>query len=892
MTSKFVIQKSFLFFLLCLPLLLLLLLPDGVMAHESWVLTPDEIAEANARPKPEIFTTFNAVNVSMLVLTILFLVGWILLNYTGARELFPDLQMRLASYGGYTSLALRIALFIMLGMGAFGLGPRHGTEYLEAPVLAAPDLELRLLEGNWDWIAWIEGLIAFLLLFGIYVRVVAVVLLGTGILGLFIFGYDMVAYIGLVGGSAVYLIMQGGGSYEVPMPPIPGTAKITAWLASQPRERAQWLLRMLAGLNLAYLGFEYKWRQPNQMLAIIVGHDVPTFGLEPATFVLVMALVETFSGLLIMAGVLMRPLSGVLFFAFVFFSAILQESVFAHIIFYGLLVAFITNGAGRWRRPVATDKAGEIVILGGGFAGVHCAIKLERLLGQFTNVKVTLVHRESYFLFSSLLAEVVGGTVQPGNIVNPIRRICPRTRFLQGEVASIDYQAQKVQVKLVSEETHSVEYDQLVIAQDMEANFPGVPGLLEHALHMMTVGDGLFLRQRLLECLEQAGTIKDAKRRQALLTFCVVGGGLRGSSTAAEIRELFDSALISYPGIRRDESKTFLFEQENEIIPRFDPAMGAAARRRLNKAGVEVFTRTSVAAVTPEGVVLSSGKRIPCLTVVGTLLGRPKVVSSLPGAQPDGRIPVNEFLQMRGVNNILVAGDCAGLSRKFPFLAVREIRMGRRAAYNALAGIQGFKLLRWADKKPLVYLAALGRNATVGRFFGILLGGLPAWLVSRFLCLITLPGLERNLRIVIDWVLDVPFRNDIVVLATQRTLKLSQAHYEVGDEIFRQGEKADCAYVLLSGEVEVLKQVNGGLEQVAKLNPGDCFGEIALLCDIPRTATVKCLTPVDVTVLPRDQFMTLAKGYRDLGNALKSRVGERIKAPGSSTARQTSSEWL
>jgi len=116
--------------------------PAGVLAHEAWVLTPEQMSEWNAKPMPEVFTTVNAVNVSMYVFTILFLVGWIALNYTGARELFPDLQVRLASYAGYAALALRIALFVLLGMAGTGLGPRHGTALMEAPTLAAPDLDL------------------------------------------------------------------------------------------------------------------------------------------------------------------------------------------------------------------------------------------------------------------------------------------------------------------------------------------------------------------------------------------------------------------------------------------------------------------------------------------------------------------------------------------------------------------------------------------------------------------------------------------------------------------------------------------------------------------------------------------------------------------------------
>ncbi|MEW6683721.1 MAG: FAD-dependent oxidoreductase [Nitrospirota bacterium] len=854
----------------------LLAIPVAATAHESWVLTPQEMAEWNAKPPPEIFTQLSATNIAMFTFTALFLVGWILLNYTGARELFPDLQVRLASYGGYTSLALRIALFVMLGMGAFGLGPRHGTGLLEAPTLAAPDLELRLLGPNFGWIAWIEAAIAFSMLLGVYVRAAAAALLVLGLLGLGYFGQEMLAYIGLVGGAAVYLLLQGAGSYAIPMPSIPGTTKIAAWLADQPRGRAQWLLRMMAGINLAYLGWEYKYHQPNLMMGIIELHHVPTLGLDPGTFVLWMALVETLAGLLIMAGVLMRPLSVVLFCAFVFFSAILGESVFAHIIFYGLLVSFITNGAGRWRRPVATDKPARVVILGGGFAGVHCAMRLERLLGEFTNVTLTLVHRESYFLFQPLLPEVVGGAVQAGNIVNPIRRLCPRSRFLQGEVVAIDHSGKAVRVTLVSGEPVALNYDQLIVALDAEANFAGIPGLLEHALPMMTIGDGLFLRQQVLERLEQAETIEDPAKRRALLVFGVVGGGLRGSATAAEIRELINCALVSYPRIDRREPRVLLFEASERLIPQFDAAIGAAAQRRLEKIGVEVFTGTKVTAVTPEEVVVASGRRIPCRLVVGALTTRPRVVVALPGASPDGRVPVDEFLRGRDLRDVTVIGECARTPQPAPFLARREIRMGRLAAYNALATLRGYPLFRWSERRPLLYAAALGRYATVGRFLGLRLAGLPAWFLSRLLCLLTLPGLERNVRVLLDWILDIPFRNDIVVLAPQRTQKLSRAHYEVGDEIVREGERGDCAYLLVAGEVEVLRQTNGRPEHIAKLQSGDCFGEIALLADTPRTATVKCLTPVDVVVLPRDQFLTLAEGYRDLGSALKARMAGRI----------------
>ena len=128
---------------------------------------------------------------------------------------------------------------------------------------------------------------------------------------------------------------------------------------------------------------------------------------------------------------------------------------------------------------MAVDKPGRIVIAGASFAGVHCAMKLERLLGEYTNTTVTLIHNDSYFLFQPLVPEVVGGRVQPGSIVNSIRRLCPRTRLLQGEITAIDHGARQVRLTLPSGQDLAIDYDELVIALDPEADFSSAPGLLE-----------------------------------------------------------------------------------------------------------------------------------------------------------------------------------------------------------------------------------------------------------------------------------------------------------------------------------------------------------------------------------------------------------------------------
>ncbi|MEX2650462.1 MAG: FAD-dependent oxidoreductase [Alphaproteobacteria bacterium] len=853
------------------------LLVAPAWAHEVWVLTSEQVAAWDARPLPELFTGVTSVNIMLYVFTAVFMVAWVLLGFTGARELFPDLQVRLASRGEWVPLALRAALAIMLGLAAFGAAPRVGTPYFSTATLAAPDLDLAPLGPTWAWIGWAEAVAACAFLFGIYVRAAAALTLVLGIVGVALFGYEMLAYVGLVAAAAVYLLLQGPGSLYLAIPTLPWFGRISAWLAGQPRARAQFLLRMLAGANLLYLGIEYKFLHANLSIAVLVLHDIPTLGLGPEAFVLCMALVETLAGALVLAGILMRPLAIFLFFCFLFFSLLLGESVFSHAIFYGLLFGMFINGAGRWPAPVARDKPGTIVILGGGFAGVHCAIRLERLLDPYTNVRVTLVNKDGSFLFDPLLAEVVGGTVQPGNVVNPIRRFLPRTRFVAGHVIEVDARENRVRVRRDPDEEFTIGYDQLVLALDHEPDFGGVPGLAEHALPVASIGDALYLRQRVIELLDRAEAEADAETRRALASFVVIGGGEAGCAIAAELRGLLDSALVSYPGLARADTHVVLVERSEDLLPHLPAKLRRAARRRLERCAVEVVLAKVVAALTPDEVVLADGRRIASHTAIATMFGPPRVVASLSNAKSGGRVDVDPWLRLRRIPpNITAVGSVVSAPGPVGLSMWRDIRMGRCAAFNVLAAIQGFAPRRWSEPRQVLALAALGRRASVGRLFGLVFGGVPAWLLARGLCVLTLPGLERNLRIVIDWLLDLPFRNDIAVLAPQRTSKITAAHFEAGDEIIREGEAGNCAYVLRAGIVEIVARRGAASVALARLGPGECFGEMALLTNAPRTATARCATPVDVLVLPRDQFLLLAEGYRDLGAALRARMQDRL----------------
>ena len=512
-------------------------------------MTPAEMLEWNSKPKPELFTQWSATNIMLLGGAFLFAVGWVRLGFTGAREMFPDLQARLASYGEYSAVILRFTLAWALLTAAFALETRVGNSLFQSPTLLAPDLELRLLRPDWMWLREAEILLGLMFLFGLYVRLAAAILLGVSVLALFLFGWDMVTYLTAVWGVGVYLLLQGPGSRYLPLPMPRVLQSLVDALAAVPRQRAQFLLRILAGLNFLYLGINFKVLQPNLTLGIIETYQVPILSPAPEFFVLLMAVVETSAGIFLLLGILMRPMSIFLLCAFIFFASFLEESFTAHMMFYGVMLTFIFNSAGHWRRSEATDKSARIVILGGGFSAIRAAMKLEKLRGAYSNVKVTLVSPSSEFLFGPMLPEVVGGSVQPANIVNPIRRILPATQVLEGRVEELDEDTSSLRVKRPDGGHMTLGYDELILAQQSEPDFNDVSGLAQHGHPIDGIGDALYLRQWVLKKLAQAEHFAPGDDRKGLLGFAVLGDGERACGTVMEISRLLNAAKSAYPGI-------------------------------------------------------------------------------------------------------------------------------------------------------------------------------------------------------------------------------------------------------------------------------------------------------------------------------------------------------
>ncbi len=852
--------------------LVLLLIPTAeLFAHERWILTPEQIQEWNAKPTPALWSSPSFMNVAMISAFVVFTIGWIRLGFTGARELFPDLQAKLGSFGYLVAPVLRFCLAWVLISSAFGLEPRYGVERLTSPTLFAPDLDLRAIAPGMLGLRWLEFVLGLGFLLGLYVRICAAGLLLLVAMGTVLFQSSIFAYAGALSGTAIYLLMQGPGSLFLPLPTHPAFQPLQADLAGVPRQRAQAIMRVLTGINIFYLAVAFKVLQPNLPIAILTIHDIRLLGMGPETSTLLMTLVEFTSGILIIAGILLRPLSLFFLGAFLLFAALLPESWMAHALFYGVMLSFLFNGAGHFAMPEAKDKTANIVIIGGTVAAIHAAMKIERLIGQYTNVRLTLIHDQPNVLFYPLLPEVIGGTMQPGNAVNPIRRVLPQTRVILGEVTDIDSQSRVVKVHRADEKPLEIHYDELVLALFLVPNLNRLPGLMAHATPINSVGDALHIRKQIMDRVEQAELDDSPEHRERALTFAVIGSGQRACATAVEISAMLETAKTSYPVLREHGWQVHLYEDTHVPFSDFEADIKPRVNGELARAGVKLFRDREVVAVTPDSLVFADGQRQAVSLVVNSCF-------MLPKARIDGQaftwpLATETDLRFKERPHIWVTAATQSVEAGQPrrYLTLSDwMDLGRAAGQNAWAASQAFDTQAFCFRKRWVLPFNMGRRS-ICRVAGLLVSGLPAWFLSRMSNLATMPGLERNLRILIDWTLDVPFRADIAVLAPDATNKLQRLHLEEGDVVIRQGDPGDMAYIIQSGRVEVLK--NG--KRVGELGGGDFFGEIALVSDIKRTATVRCTAPCELTVLSRDDFQSLLAGSSVVARAIQQQIEQR-----------------
>jgi NADH dehydrogenase len=400
----------------------------------------------------------------------------------------------------------------------------------------------------------------------------------------------------------------------------------------------------------------------------------------------------------------------------------------------------------------------RVVIVGGGFAGLHLMRRLERIL-RTGEADVTVVDRQNYHLFTPLLYQVATGELPPHAVAYPLRDATAHAgyRFVQGEVDRVDLKARTVHAA-----DGDIPYDHLVIAVGSVTNDYGIPGVRDHAISVKWLSDGEALKRHILDTFEDAATIADPTRRREALTFIIVGAGPVGVELASSLRDLMDHTLRRiYPSIDFNRDVTIhLLDTADRVIPQMDARLSRIAMRRLERQRINVLLGTPVSEIAEGCVRTKEGAELRGRTVIwsGGVKVNPLVARlALPKAK-DGRLIVDATFRADGRDDVLALGDAAYLEdkgRPLPQLAQVAVLEAPAAARTVAA------LVRGEAPKPFAYkrkgdLIALGRTqagAEIAGFGGIVLSGLPAWTVWRVNYLMQLLGVRNRGTLLVEWLL-------------------------------------------------------------------------------------------------------------------------------------------
>ncbi len=381
----------------------------------------------------------------------------------------------------------------------------------------------------------------------------------------------------------------------------------------------------------------------------------------------------------------------------------------------------------------------HVVIIGGGFGGMYAA----KQLGGQKDIRVTLIDKRNFHLFQPLLYQVATGGLSPGDIASPLRAIFSRYRNIEvlcDEMTGLEPDSRTVVLR-----SGRIRYDSLILAAGMRNYYFNNPSWSAFAPGLKTVEDAIEMRRRIFLAFEEAEKTEDQEVRDRLLAFVVVGGGPTGVELAGALGELALRTLRKdFRRINPADSKIYLLEGADKILPMYPDKLIDAAIKDLGKLCVQVKTGAKVVSVVRDEIHYQQdgeNKTIRAGTILWAAGVRPvelnKEIADHLNAETDraGRIVVETDCRIKGHANIFVIGDAASYTGKdgkpLPGVSPVAIQQGKYVARTVRAVLKNKQIgpFRYRDKGSLT---VIGRNAAVANFRFLRLHGFPAWLIWVF----------------------------------------------------------------------------------------------------------------------------------------------------------------
>lgn len=428
----------------------------------------------------------------------------------------------------------------------------------------------------------------------------------------------------------------------------------------------------------------------------------------------------------------------------------------------------------------------RIVVVGGGYAGFYAAWKLEKRL-RAEKAELTIIDPYPYMTYQPFLPEVAAGSIEARHAGISLRNHLRRARIITGAATAIDHEHKSVTVRPEKGIEFAVTYDVIVVtAGAITRTFP-IPGVAENAIGLKHVEEAVAIRDRLLTAFDKASLLARGPERARLLTVTFVGGGFSGVEGFGELLSLATALLRSYPELEFSELSFHLIELNDRILPEVSDRPGEWVVRSLERRGAHIHLGTQLLSAEGGNVVLSTGEEFASDLIVWTAGNgaNPTIAkhSDLP-IDERGRVVVRADLRV-GTDRAYVpdawaAGDVAAvpdLASRVPGAltvpnAQHAVRQGKLLAANIARSLRGEAPKEYIHHS-LGVVATLGLGRGIFQYRGIVIKGLPAWLMHRGYHVLAIPTWERKLRVLTVWVSAVFGGRDIVSLAAVQSPRVA-----------------------------------------------------------------------------------------------------------------------